>query len=48
MAANFGLLQIITDMLTKTLKKISKIERNILKMANNFNKGCEQNVSAYE
>ena len=32
MAANIGLLQTITDMLTKTLKKISKIERNIYKM----------------
>ena len=29
MAANLGLIQLIIDMLTKIVKKVSKVERNI-------------------
>ena len=35
-------------MLSKMLKKISKIERNMYKMAYKFKNGCKQEVSAYE
>ena len=48
MAANFGLLQTIIDMLAKSLRKISKIERNIYKMANKSINGCKSGVTTYE
>ena len=48
MAANSGPLQTITDMMTKLLKKVSKIERNIYKMANKSINGCKSGVTTYE
>ena len=48
MAANIGLLKIIIDMLTKTLKKISKNERNIFMMVIKSINGFKSGVTTYE
>ena len=48
MAANFGLLQTITNMLSKILHKISKCERNIFKLANKSINGCKSDLNNFE
>ena len=41
MAATLGQLQTIIDMMTKVIKKVSKYERNIYKLANRSINGCK-------
>ena len=48
MAATFGQLQTIIDMMTKVLKNVSKIERNIQKMVNKSINGCKSDVTTYQ
>jgi hypothetical protein len=48
MATTFGQLQTIIDMMTKVIKKVSKVERNIYKLANRSINGCKSDVATYQ